>query len=248
MGREVHHSHAASTQHGFELIPVTHNRTQLKLRLGLTDRGTLEVGKAADMVLIDCPPSLGILTINGLTAADEVLIPLQCESLSQRGVGQLLDTIDLAADDAGQFHFRRGEVDVGHALAHRRGEFLVHEADQRLSGRKAADDVLAKRLFPDRCDEILDDGQRDVGFQQRYAHFAQRLLDVRLGEARLAADLLDDLGEPRGQVVEQHHGLTHALAADVEHLVAQVGRRPIADHVLVHGAVLVAALAAPELE
>jgi len=44
-------------------------------------------------VLIDCPPSLGVLTINGLTAADEVLIPLQCETLSHRGVGQLLDTV-----------------------------------------------------------------------------------------------------------------------------------------------------------
>lgn len=51
-----------------------------------------------DRILIDCPPSLGILTINGLTAADEVLIPLQCESLSQRGVGQLLDTIDEVRD------------------------------------------------------------------------------------------------------------------------------------------------------
>ncbi len=49
---------------------------------------------AYDVVLIDCPPSLGILTINGLTAADEVLIPLQCETLSHRGVGQLLETID----------------------------------------------------------------------------------------------------------------------------------------------------------
>ena len=47
-----------------------------------------------DVVLVDCPPSLGILTINGLTAADEVLVPLQCETLSQRGVGQLLDTIE----------------------------------------------------------------------------------------------------------------------------------------------------------
>jgi len=46
-----------------------------------------------DVVLIDCPPSLGILTINGLTAADEVLIPLQCEALGQRGVAQLMDTI-----------------------------------------------------------------------------------------------------------------------------------------------------------
>ena len=46
-----------------------------------------------DVVLLDCPPSLGILTINGLTAADFVLIPLQCETLSHRGVGQLLETV-----------------------------------------------------------------------------------------------------------------------------------------------------------
>ena len=46
-----------------------------------------------DVVLIDCPPSLGILTIGGLTAADSVLIPLQCETLANRGVGQLLETI-----------------------------------------------------------------------------------------------------------------------------------------------------------
>lgn len=46
-----------------------------------------------DVVLVDCPPSLGILTINGLTAAHEVLVPLQCETLSHRGVGQLLETI-----------------------------------------------------------------------------------------------------------------------------------------------------------
>ena len=48
---------------------------------------------AYDVVLLDCPPSLGILTINGLTAADFVLIPLQCETLSHRGVGQLLETV-----------------------------------------------------------------------------------------------------------------------------------------------------------
>jgi chromosome partitioning protein len=47
-----------------------------------------------DVVLLDCSPSLGVLTLNALTAADEVLVPLQCEMLSHRGVGQLLDTID----------------------------------------------------------------------------------------------------------------------------------------------------------
>ena len=47
-----------------------------------------------DVVLIDCPPSLGVLTITALTAADEVLIPMQCEALSQRGVSQLIETIN----------------------------------------------------------------------------------------------------------------------------------------------------------
>lgn len=46
-----------------------------------------------DVVLLDCSPSLGVLTLNALTAASEVLIPLQCEMLSHRGVGQLLDTV-----------------------------------------------------------------------------------------------------------------------------------------------------------
>lgn len=57
------------------------------------DRALREVHSAYDFIVIDCPPSLGILTINGLTAAKEVVIPLQCEALSHRGVGQLLETI-----------------------------------------------------------------------------------------------------------------------------------------------------------
>ncbi len=56
-------------------------------------RALAPVRAAFDFVLVDCPPSLGILTINGLTAADAVVIPLQCETLSHRGVGQLLETI-----------------------------------------------------------------------------------------------------------------------------------------------------------
>ena len=57
-------------------------------------RALREIEDRYDYILIDCPPSLGILTINGLTAAHEVLIPLQCEALSHRGVGQLLETLE----------------------------------------------------------------------------------------------------------------------------------------------------------
>jgi chromosome partitioning protein len=57
-------------------------------------RGELsELTDSYDVVLVDCAPSLGVLTINGLTAADQVVIPVQCETLSHRGVSQLLETI-----------------------------------------------------------------------------------------------------------------------------------------------------------
>ncbi len=46
-----------------------------------------------DWIVLDCSPSLGIVTINALTAADDVVVPLQCETLSHRGVGQLMETI-----------------------------------------------------------------------------------------------------------------------------------------------------------
>ena len=57
------------------------------------ERALRDVQSAYDYIVIDCPPSLGILTINGLTAANEVVIPLQCEALSHRGVGQLVETL-----------------------------------------------------------------------------------------------------------------------------------------------------------
>jgi chromosome partitioning protein len=69
-------------------------------------RALRELGDKYDFVLIDCPPSLGILTINALTAAQEVVIPLQCEALSHRGVGQLIETLtDIR-------HFTNPELEV----------------------------------------------------------------------------------------------------------------------------------------
>ena len=88
------------TEDGVDLLPATIElagaEAQLLSRPGreYVLRSALEeVSAAYDVVLLDCSPSLGVLTLNALTAADELIIPLQCEMLSHRGVGQLLDTV-----------------------------------------------------------------------------------------------------------------------------------------------------------
>ncbi len=58
---------------------------EYRLRQALTR--IAEDGRSYDDILIDCPPTLGMLTINGLTAADALIIPMQCETLAYRGVG-----------------------------------------------------------------------------------------------------------------------------------------------------------------
>jgi chromosome partitioning protein len=59
------------------------------------ERALQKLGDAYEFVLIDCPPSLGLLTINGLTAAREVVIPMQAHFLALQGVGKLLETVAL---------------------------------------------------------------------------------------------------------------------------------------------------------
>jgi len=52
-----------------------------------------------DYIIIDCPPSLGLLTLNSLTAANAVIIPIQCEYYALEGIGQLLNTINLVREN-----------------------------------------------------------------------------------------------------------------------------------------------------
>ncbi len=89
-----------STEDGPDLLPATIDlaggEAALLMRTGreYALRNALEeLLPEYDLVLLDCSPSLGVLTLNALTAAQEVIIPLQCETLSHRGVGQLLDTV-----------------------------------------------------------------------------------------------------------------------------------------------------------
>jgi chromosome partitioning protein len=85
---------------GFDLVPAVLDLAAAEARLlsqpgrEFLLRAALEASRAAyDVILLDCAPSLGIVTINALAAADALIIPMPCEMLGHRGVGQLLDTV-----------------------------------------------------------------------------------------------------------------------------------------------------------
>lgn len=71
-----------------ELVPMMARENKLKEKLE-------EVKDKFDYIIIDCPPSLGLLTINALTAANSIIIPIQCEYYALEGVGQLMNTVNL---------------------------------------------------------------------------------------------------------------------------------------------------------
>ena len=79
---------------GASIELVSHEHREFKLS-NLLD----EVGETYDFVLIDCPPSLGLLTLNGLVAADQVVIPIQAEYYALEGLGQLLQTVRLVQEN-----------------------------------------------------------------------------------------------------------------------------------------------------
>ncbi len=83
-----------------DLVPSTRDLVGAEIELVTMDsretvlrRALEEVRNSYDFVLVDCPPSLGLLTLNTLTAADSVLIPIQCEFYALEGLSQLLNTI-----------------------------------------------------------------------------------------------------------------------------------------------------------
>ncbi len=94
----VDEARAGVPEGGFDVLPAKPDLTGVEVRLMAEDRReyrlreALAVG-ADDYVLIDCPPSLNILTINALVAADRVIVPTQCEFYALEGLSALLDTI-----------------------------------------------------------------------------------------------------------------------------------------------------------
>ena len=77
------------------LVGAEIEMVDLENREGLLKKALARMQKEYDYIIIDCPPSLGLLTLNALTSADSVLIPVQCEYFALEGLGQLLNTVNI---------------------------------------------------------------------------------------------------------------------------------------------------------
>lgn len=85
-----------------ELIGAEVELVNLRSRENRLKKALDSIKAKYNFILLDCPPSLGLLTVNGLTAADRVLIPIQCEYYALEGLGQLLNTLKLVRNNLNQ--------------------------------------------------------------------------------------------------------------------------------------------------
>jgi len=100
----------------------------------------LGIREEYDFLIVDCPPSLGLLTLNGLVAADEILIPIQCEYYALEGLGQLLKTIELV----------RSKLNPALKI----GGIVLTMYDSRLSlAKQVVEDI--RQHFPDKVFETV---------------------------------------------------------------------------------------------
>ena len=118
-----------------ELVAAMSRESRLK-------RALAPLLDAYDFILIDCPPSLGLLTVNALAAADCVLMPIQCEFYALEGVAQLMNTIRLVQQNLNEGLKVEGVVMTMYDSRTRLSEQVVDEV------KKSFGDLLYKTLIP----------------------------------------------------------------------------------------------------
>lgn len=116
-----------------ELVPILSRETRLRDALAVAV-------ESYELTLLDCPPSLGLLTINALTAATEVLIPIQCEYYALEGLSQLLDSVRLVQK------FLNPGLEITGVL------LTMYDARTRLAEQVAAE---VRRFFKDKMYETV---------------------------------------------------------------------------------------------
>ncbi len=164
-------------------IDLAGSEVHLLTRTGrehVLERALQPVLERYDLVLIDCPPSLGVLTINGLTAANSVLIPLQCEALSHRGVGQLLETIEDVRAFANSDISVRGIVATMYDDRTKHSRHIIEEVESRYGIPVLQPPVRKSIRFaeaPARGKSIIQHAPASPG-AQAYRQLARTLLDA----------------------------------------------------------------------
>ena len=172
-----------------ELVDMPHREYRLKSAIS-------QIAQDYDYVIIDCPPSLGLLTLNALTSADSFLVPLQCEYYALEGLSQLLNTAGLIKKNLNPNLHIEGIVltmfDTRNNLSHQ----VVSEIRNHF-GEKVFSAVIPRNVrlseAPSHGQSIFEYDQRSIG-ALKYLELAKELdertfgmskQDVRTGEANV---------------------------------------------------------------
>ena len=155
-----------------ELVGMMAREYRLKQALG-------SVRDRYDYVLIDCPPSLGLLTVNALAAADQVIVPIQCEYLPMEGLAQLLQTIELVRVNLNPALDIRGLLMTMYDVRTTLAQQVVEEVRQHFPD-KVFDTVIPRNVrlseAPSYGEPIMDYAPTSTG-AEAYYQLAQEIMN-----------------------------------------------------------------------
>jgi len=141
----------ATAIRGLDIVPATVDLSGAEIELVTMENRTARLGRALDghrgheVCFIDCPPSLGLLTLNALTAADRLLVPLQCEFFALEGLSQLLQTVEQVQK---RFNADLGIVGIALTMYDRRNRLTDQVADdvRECLGKLVFDSVIPRNV------------------------------------------------------------------------------------------------------